>query len=605
MFVGDRHAAFLRAWLYGVAIRSVRTRLGVQPRWFLARMRLFRAILGQNLSERVAHSSLSPAIHRPLARSPRRYQKNGHDRGVRFFNTEGPVVPQRHYCIPPLDRLDLECILGLIEDQQYFILRGSRQAGKTSLLQALANLLNSGKHGTYRCLYLDVTCGHAAREDVGRGMGAIFDVLAERAFQAFGDASVEHLGDQILAKGRPDMALYLLLTRWAASDPRPLVLLIDEIDALVGDTLLSVLRQLRTGYPERPARFPQSIVLCGVRDLQEYRIYSRSLGHEIVGGSAFNISAGSLRLGDFSCSELNALLRQHTQETGQRFQSDAIEQIWTQTRGQPWLVNALCARSCFHDPVGLDRGNTISRDIVAKAQEQLILERVTHFGHLGSILREDRVRKAIEPILTCADHVDIPSHDYEYLRDLGLIAAEGPLRIANPIYREVVPRELTYVKQQTLPLRTAWFVDGDQRLQVGKLLAAFQEYFRRHSEHGLDPDYKEASSQLLLHAFLQRVVDGGGLVEREYAVGRGRTDLLVTWPQGQSVQRIVIECKLLRGNLENAIDRGLVQTASYMDRCSADEGHLVIFDRSAKPWEEKVFRRSEEFEGTPVEAWGM
>ena len=102
--------------------------------------------------------------------------------------------------------------------------------------------------------------------------------------------------------------------------------------------------------------------------------------------------------------------------------------------------------------------------------------------------------KAIEPILTCADHVDIASHDYVYLRDLGLIAAEGPLRIANPIYREVVPRELTYAKQQALPLRTAWFVDGDQRLQMGKLLAAFQEYFRRHSEHGLDPDYKEASS---------------------------------------------------------------------------------------------------------------
>ena len=531
--------------------------------------------------------------------------KTSHDGGVRFFNTEGPVVPQRHYCIPSLDRLDLHSILGLIEDQKYFILRGSRQTGKTSLLQALANLLNSGKHGTYRCLYLNVTCGHAARDDVGRGMGAIFDVLAESASQAFGDESVEHLGDQILAKGRPDMALYLLLTRWAASDPRPLVLLIDEIDALVGDTLLSVLRQLRTGYPQRPARFPQSIVLCGVCDLQDYRIYPRSFGHEITGGSAFNISDCTLALGDFSRSELNALLLQHTQETGQRFQPDAIEQIWTQTHGQPWLVNALCQRSCFQDPVGLGRANAISRDIVANSQEQLILERVTHFGHLGSILRENRVRKAIEPILTCADHVDIPSHDYEYLRDLGLIAAEGPLRIANPIYREVVPRELTYAKQQALPLRTAWFVDGDQRLQVGKLLAAFQEYFRRHSAHGLDPDYKEASSQLLLHAFLQRVVDGGGLVEREYAVGRGRTDLLVTWPQGQSVQRFVIECKLVRGNLETAIDSGLAQTACYMDRCSAEEGHLVIFDHSAKPWEERVFRRSEEFQGTPVEVWGM
>ena len=88
-------------------------------------------------------------------------------------------------------------------------------------------------------------------------------------------------------------------------------------------------------------------------------------------------------------------------------------------------------------------------------------------------------------------------------------------------------------------------------------------------------------------------------------MGRGRTDLLVTWPQGQSVQRFVIECKLVRGNLETAIDPGLAQTASYMDRCSAEEGHLVIFDHSEKPWEERVFQRSEQFEGTPVEVWGM
>ena len=436
-------------------------------------------------------------------------------------------------------------------------------------------------------------------------MGAIFDLLAECAFQTFGDESVEQLGDQILAKARPDAALYRLLTRWTASDPRPLVLLIDEIDALVGDTLLSVLRQLRTGYRQRPDKFPQSVVLCGVRDVKDYRIRSGSTGHEIAGGSAFNVSAGSLRLGDFSRSEVNELLGQHTEETGQRFEPEATERIWTQTRGQPWLVNALCARSCFQDPAGLDRGNAISRDSIANAQEQLVLERVTHFRQLGSILRDDRVRKVIEPILTCADDVAIASQDYDYVRDLGLIAADGPLRIANPIYSEVVPRELTYVKQQILPLRPAWYVDADQRLQLGKLLEAFQTYFRQHSEHGLDPDYKEAGPDLLLHAFLQRIVNGNGLVDREYALGRGRTDILVTWPRGDSVQRFVIECKLLRGSLETAINRALEQTASYMDRCSADEGHLVLFDRERRLWKDKLFRRSEEVDGTPIEVWGM
>ena len=139
------------------------------------------------------------------------------------------------------------------------------------------------------------------------------------------------------------------MTRWAAASPKPLVLLIDEIDALIGDALLSVLRQLRAGYDLRPEGFPQSVVLCGVRDVRDYRIHSSSANATIAGGSAFNIKAQSLRLGDFSQDEVQALLGQHTDETGQVFTPDALATIWTQTQGQPWLVNALADQTCFRD----------------------------------------------------------------------------------------------------------------------------------------------------------------------------------------------------------------------------------------------------------------
>ena len=126
------------------------------------------------------------------------------------------------------------------------------------------------------------------------------------------------------------------------ADPRPLVLLLDEIDALVGDTLLAVLRQLRTGHVDRPARFPHSIILCGVRDVRDYRIHSISENRFVLGGSAFNIKSESLRLGNFSEQEIRALLAQHTAATGQAFTEQAQELIHTRTAGQPWLVNALC-----------------------------------------------------------------------------------------------------------------------------------------------------------------------------------------------------------------------------------------------------------------------
>ena len=151
----------------------------------------------------------------------------------------------------------------------------------------------------------------------------------------------------------PESALNVLLSRWCRADPTPLVLLVDEIDSLVGDTLLSVLRQLRAGYQRRPEGFPQSIVLCGVRDIRDYRIRS-STGEVIAGGSPFNVAAKSLRMGDFTEAETRALMAQHTEETGQRFTAAAQAAVWTQTQGQPWLVNALCAGACFDNKAGRD-----------------------------------------------------------------------------------------------------------------------------------------------------------------------------------------------------------------------------------------------------------
>ena len=111
---------------------------------------------------------------------------------------------------------------------------------------------------------------------------------------------------EYLQKHGPHGALCETLVRWSAASPRPLVLLIDEIDALVGDTLLSVLRQLRSEYDRRPHRFPQSVILCGVRDVRDYQIYSSREGANVRGGSAFNIKPHSLRLGDFSEAQVGS-----------------------------------------------------------------------------------------------------------------------------------------------------------------------------------------------------------------------------------------------------------------------------------------------------------
>ena len=517
---------------------------------------------------------------------------------MRSFNTAGPVEPTWHYCIPPLERLDLEDVLALIHERTYFVMYAPRQSGKTSTLLALRDLLNST--GAFRCVYATFEYGRTARNDVDRAIRPILSELAAQASSTLGDDFLARNWQCIVARDGSERALRAALQGWAESDPRPLVLLIDEIDSLSGDSLLAVLQQVRAGYYSRPQHFPQCIVLCGLRDVREYRTGT--------GGSPFNIKAESLRLGDFSRDEVGTLFAQHTAETGQEFSPEALDAVWSRTQGQPWLVNALGRGACFRSKAGRDRSRRIRADDFADAQECLILRRETHLDQLADKLNDSPVRRVIEPLLSGGDEFEFSQRDIEYVRDLGLIAVDDPLRIANPIYAEVVPRELTAAVQSCITHERTWYVNPDGRLDLGKLLAAFQEFFRKHSESWVERlEYKEAGPQLLLHAFLQSTIDGGGTVKQEHGLGRGRTDFLVVWPPGGTNRHHVIECKIRHGSLQEAIDTGLEQTSWYMARCAAEFGHLVIFDRStSRNWDEKVFhRRQQARTGQWIDIWGM
>jgi hypothetical protein len=523
---------------------------------------------------------------------------------MKFFNTSGPMKPDIHYCLPPLARIDRDRVSSLIEQEKYFVLHAPRQTGKTTCMRALVEELN--QHGNYHALYINIESAQAAREDVPAAMRSILNQISVQARSALkDDFPLDHM-EAILARAGAFESLFTMLHDWSEAALRPIVLVIDEIDMLIGDTLVSALRQLRTGYADRPAAFPQSIILCGVRDVRDYRIEGEK--QVVAGGSAFNIKDESLRLGNFSAEEIGALYRQHTAETGQQFDDGIWPLVWELTGGQPWLVNALAYDACFRQAEGKDRSRPVTVELIEQSKEALILRRDTHLHQLAETLKEDRVRRVIEPLLVGGQKAEkIPPDDIQYVRDLGLIGLGQPPTIGNGIYREVIPRELTWSTQEFLVQEAAWYITPEGRLDMKKLLAEFQQFFREHSESWLERfEYKEAGPQLLLQAFLQRIVNGGGDIRREYGLGRKRTDLLVTWPHQQGVQRIVLELKLARAAPDKVIAEGLVQTAAYADRCNADEAHLLVFDRRPRRrWSDRIYRHARKHQGRPITVWGL
>ncbi len=524
---------------------------------------------------------------------------------MRFFNTAGPINPKNHYYVP--HRLNEQEMYQLIDQAKYFILHAPRQSGKTTAINMFVEQLNAANK--YKALYVNVEPAQIARGNVEKGMEIFLRELREWAtiLLSLDDPIFEYV-----RKGLEHLSgssLKEVLQAWCIASDKPILLFVDEIDSLVGDTLISILRQLRAGYPNRPKSFPQSVCLFGVRDVRDYRIWSESEHHMILGGSAFNIKAESLTISNFSLEQLRDLYEQHTQETDQKFTDEAIEYAFYLTQGQPWLANALAYQACFVDVT--DRSQPITKDVIERAKETLIKRCDTHIDQLIHKLQEPRVRTIIDAIIGGqSDLTTFPSDDVQYVRDLGLIKPNS-FDIANPIYQEIIPRALAQTTQERIRESALFYQNADGSLNMQKLLEKFTHFYRENSATWLaDFQYKESGPHLLMMAFLQRVINGlsaealakeeGGTIHREYALDRKRVDLLLHW----HTQRIVIELKVKRGN--KTLEEGLLQTAEYMDIANATEGHLVIFDPiSTKSWDEKIFTQQHVVGKYTITVWGM
>ncbi len=377
------------------------------------------------------------------------------------------------------------------------------------------------------------------------------------------------------------------LTRLCADLDKPLVLLFDEVDCLAEGTLITFLRQLRDGFVNRVGGqpFPSSVALVGMRNIRDYKAQVRPGGTTLGSASPFNIAAKSLTLANFTESEVGTLYAQHTADTGQVFPPEAVARAFHWSQGQPWLVNAL-AHEVVDEILRMDHGKPVSADLFDEAAERLILRRDSHIDSLVERLSEERVRQIVEPVLLGEGvGVSFQSDDARYVVDLGLLRTDrGTWEAANPIYREVIARSLSFDQQTAMPqtLANRW-IDGG-RIDMTGLLRGFQDFWRENADVWVDKyDFREAGPHLILMAFLQRVVNGGAHIDREFALGRRRLDLCVQ----MGPHRYPVELKLWYSDRTES--DGLAQLGDYMETCGAKEGWLVIFDRRPeRTWDDRI-----------------
>ncbi len=483
----------------------------------------------------------------------------------KWFNTAGPCQADIHYMLPASDRLPE--LVDLIDQRNYFVIHAPRQTGKTTAMMSLAQELTSS--GKYSAVMVSVEVGSAFPDEPEKAEQAILSAWRDAADFWLTD----ELKPPIHNPNQPPQRIGNFLKVWSEISPRPLVLFIDEIDSLQNQTLITVLRQLRDGFPRRPQGFPQSVALVGMRDVRDYK-YASGGGERLNTSSPFNIKVRSFTLSNFNLAEVRNLYQQHTETTGQIFTPEAIDLAFHLTQGQPWLVNAIAKE--ITEYIAKAPNTPITPELVNQAKEILIQRQDTHLDSLAERLREERVRALIQPILAGQELPDVPQDDVRYVLDLGLCSNENGLAIANPIYQEVLPRVLAYVTSASMGyIQPIWLSEQGEFLPE-RLLESFLEFWRQHGEPLFkSTPYPEIAPHLVLMAFLHRVVNGKGTLEREYAIGSGRMDLCLRYGK----VTLGMELKVWRDRKPDPLNEGLKQLDKYLSGLNLDTGWLVIFDR--------------------------
>ena len=501
---------------------------------------------------------------------------------MKTFSTYGPVNREKHYVVSRTE--ELADFINRVKLGRYIVIFAPRQTGKTTFFQWALDALAADTTETYFPIELnfEVYEGYNASDFYTSLYETIYEEIA-RVFEKRGIVPSEALSQFLKDTKLTDhVAMIRFFQRFGAflGDER-LVFIIDEFDGIPRDAVSGFLHSLRNIYVHRSMReCPYSVSIVGVKSIAQLNL-DRSI-------SPFNIQ-DEFTLPNFTLTQVGELLAQYTDEVGQVFAPEVVENIHRQTAGQPFLVNRFA--QILTEEMNIPKTETITMTHFSKAHAEILEENNTNLTHLVTNIRRDpRFKNLLMEIVSYERGVrfSLRQEIISELATYGVIArgVDDRCEIVNPIYHYCI---LQTFKPIVNGLEKDYFSEDTDfpdyltpagQINMELLLDNFRDFIARVGFWILQvPETpKEYVGQNLLYAYLDQFVSLiRGVMYLEVQTGRGRMDLVIF----HNARKYIVETKIWEG--VRRYEAAKKQLAAYLKLEGVSEGYYIVFDHRNTP----------------------
>ena len=496
----------------------------------------------------------------------------------RFFEKSGLVDPNASYYVQleNVTNMDNQDLKTMVDRGRYFSIFAPRQSGKTTFFKGFCRRLEKDP------LYVAILLSFQDYKNLS----------AQRFYQLIQKSIYRQLISRLKLVGCPELdAIKSYLDSHVLSDhisfrelfdelngivkQKKMVIFIDEFDGIPRNELenfLTTLRELYQEYKTREDKALYSVGLVGIRNITKL----------IVGGvSPFNI-ADQVGMPPFSLRNVRDLYAQYSKETNQPFTDEAVKTVYSETAGQPWLVNRL--GTILTIEIKPETTEPITQEDVAEAVEILLYEDNSHFDNITEKAKQYK-ETFMDVVFSRVEYIP-GDEEQALLLTHGLIKAEGQdTRVSNPIYKKRFTKTFFREARATIDIANKGYFTADGFLNMEAIISDFEEYIMQIGVNAFYSGKKpyEKTGQFLLTAWLYQFVEGGkGDLRFETPTGLGRMDILLTYKG----RKYIVETKINRSNIEKTVEKAIDQLCEkYLLTEQSDEGCLVVFDINTKTGE--------------------